>query len=162
MRPILSHLGPSVQVSNETETAMRATRRPATARRATQPVNRRAAPPAPLMDLAPRPEAPGADLIAAVLTHADRETRLSAHRVRRHLTPYRAAELVAAGRLNAAEAARSLDLAVVWDEREAEVVRVIDDAPLRARAQTDKAWWEDAWEDDLWAEPRRPHLRAVG
>lgn len=136
--------------------AARATRTRSAPRRST-PVS------GPLMDFAQPPEAPSADLIAAVLTHADRESRLSAHRVRRHLTPYRAAELVAAGRLNAAEAARSLDLAVVWDEREAEVVRVIDDAPLRARAQADKAWWEDAWEDELWAEPApRPTLRAVG
>lgn len=117
---------------------------------------------APLLDLTPQVAPPSADLIAAVVSHADRETRLSSTRVRRHLTPYRAAELVAAGRLNAAEAARSLDIAVVWDEREAEVARVIDDAPLRNRAQSGRAWWEDAWEDELWAEaPSRPALRAV-
>lgn len=122
---------------------------------------------APLLDLALRPEAPGADLIAAVLTHADLETRLSHQRVRRSLSPYRAAELREAGRLNAAEAARSLDISVVWDEAEAEVVRVIDDAPLRRKAEADPDWWEEAWDDDtLWQAPearpaQRPVLRAV-
>ncbi len=128
---------------------------------------RRISAPAPLLDLALRPEAPGADLIAAVLTHADLETRLSPRRVRRSLSPYRAAELREAGRLNAAEAARSLDLAVVWDEAEAEVVRVIDDAPMRRKAEAGPDWWEQAWEDEvLWqaVEPgpaRRPRLHAV-
>ncbi|MDP2214845.1 hypothetical protein [Phenylobacterium sp.] len=121
---------------------------------------------APLVDMAARPEAPGADLIAAVLTHADLETRLSPRRVRRSLSPYRAAELREAGRLNAAEAARSLDLAVIWDEAEAEVVRVIDDAPLRRKIETGPAWWEDAWDEEVWQAPPsaptpRPALRAV-
>lgn len=131
--------------------------------RAVRTPTRRNAAPAPLLDLAPRPEAPGADLIAAVLTHADLETRLTPRRVRRSLSPYRAAELREAGRLNAAEAARSLDLAVIWDEAEAEVVRVIDDAPLRHKAQAGPDWWEEAWDDDaLWqAAPSRPVLRAV-
>ncbi|MDO8409769.1 MAG: hypothetical protein Q7S93_06880 [Phenylobacterium sp.] len=121
-----------------------------------------AAAPAPLLDLASRPEAPGADLIAAVLTHADLETRLGPQRVRRSLSPYRAAELREAGRLNGAEAARSLDIAVIWDEAEAEVVRVIDDAPLRCKTQSSRAWWEDAWEEELWQAPTaRPALRAV-
>ncbi len=124
---------------------------------------RRSSAAAPLLDLAPRPEAPGADLIAAVLTHADLETRLTPRRVRRSLSPYRAAELREAGRLNAAEAARSLDLAVIWDEAEAEVVRVIDDAPLRHKAQSGPDWWEDDWDDeDLWQAPAaRPVLRTV-
>lgn len=128
---------------------------------------RRISAPAPLLDLALRPEAPGADLIAAVLTHADLETRLSPQRVRRSLSPYRAAELREAGRLNAAEAARSLDLAVVWDEAEAEVVRVIDDAPMRRKVEASPDWWEQAWDDDaLWQSPetrpaQRPVLRTV-
>jgi len=132
--------------------------------RASRPTSRRrTSSPAPLLDLAPRPEAPGADLIAAVLTHADLETRLTPRRVRRSLSPYRAAELREAGRLNAAEAARSLDLAVIWDEAEAEVVRVIDDAPLRHKAQAGPDWWEDAWDDEgLWQAPAaRPVLRTV-
>lgn len=132
--------------------------------RASRPTpRRRTSSPAPLLDLAPRPEAPSADLIAAVLTHADLETRLTPRRVRRSLSPYRAAELREAGRLNAAEAARSLDLAVIWDEAEAEVVRVIDDAPLRHKAQAGPDWWEEAWDDeDLWQAPApRPVLRAV-
>lgn len=125
-------------------------------------VRRPSAPAGPLIDLAPRTEPAGADLIAAVLTHADRETRVGPRRVRRSLSPARAAELAEAGRLNAHEALRSLDLAVVWDEAEAEVVRVIDDAPLRQRTTTARAWWEDAWEEELWAEPApRPQLRAV-
>jgi hypothetical protein len=132
------------------------------ANRKTRPARQRAAAPAPLLDLAARPEAPGADLIAAVLTHADLETRLGAQRVRRSLSPYRAAELREAGRLNAAEAARSLDISVIWDEAGAEVVRVIDDAPLRCKTQSSRAWWEDAWEEELWQAPTpRPALRAV-
>jgi hypothetical protein len=143
-------------VSNGPEIAMPA------AHRQTRPSRQRAAAPAPLLDLAARPEAPGADLIAAVLTHADLETRLGPQRVRRSLSPYRAAELREAGRLNGAEAARSLDLAVVWDEAEAEVVRVIDDAPLRCKTQSSRAWWEDAWEEELWQAPApRPALRTV-
>jgi hypothetical protein len=136
---------------------------PAAARRnARRPVARRPAETAPLLDLTPRPEPAGADLIAAVLTHADRESRVGPRRVRRALSPARAAELVEAGRLNADEALRSLDLAVIWDEAEAEVVRVINDAPLRQKAQASRAWWEDAWEEELWAEPApRPALRAV-
>ena len=112
---------------------------PAAARRnARRPVARRPAETAPLLDLTPRPEPAGADLIAAVLTHADRESRVGPRRVRRALSPARAAELVEAGRLNADEALRSLDLAVIWDEAEAEVVRVIDDAPLRQKAQASR------------------------
>ncbi|MDO8901332.1 MAG: hypothetical protein Q7V15_08265 [Phenylobacterium sp.] len=127
---------------------------------------RRTGPAAPLVDMAARPEAPGADLIAAVLTHADLEARLSPRRVRRSLSPYRAAELREAGRLNAVEAARSLDLAVIWDEAEAEVVRVIDDAPLRRKIEAGPAWWEDAWDEEVWqasppAPAPRPALRAV-
>ncbi len=134
---------------------------PAAHRQSRRPRPRSAAP-APLLDLAPRPDAPGADLIAAVLTHADLETRLGPQRVRRSLSPCRAAELREAGRLNAAEAARSLDISVVWDEAEAEVVRVIDDAPLRCKTQSSHAWWEDAWEEELWQAPTpRPVLRAV-
>ena len=134
------------------------------ARTSSRPAARAAA---PLLDFAQRPEAPGADLIAAVLTHADLETRLSPQRVRRSLSPHRAAELREAGRLNAAEAARSLDLAVVWDEAEAEVVRVIDDAPMRRKVETGPDWWEQAWEDEaLWRTPeprpaQRPRLHAV-
>lgn len=125
-------------------------------------VRRNTAAAGPLIDLAPRTEPAGADLIAAVLTHADRETRVGPSRVRRSLSAARAAELVEAGRLNSDEALRGLDLAVVWDEAEAEVVRVIDDAPLRRKAAAGPAWWEDAWEDELWAEPaQRPHLRSV-
>lgn len=136
---------------------------PAAARRpARRTLTRGTADTAPLIDLTLRPEPAGADLIAAVLTHADRESRVGPRRVRRALSPARAAELVEAGRLNADEALRSLDLAVVWDEAEAEVVRVIDDAPLRQKAQAGRAWWEDAWEEELWAEPTpRPALRAV-
>ncbi|MDP1618977.1 hypothetical protein [Phenylobacterium sp.] len=134
---------------------------PAAKRQSRQPRMRMAAP-APLLDLASRPEAPGADLIAAVLTHADLETRLGPQRVRRSLSPYRAAELREAGRLNASEAARSLDISVIWNEAEAEVVRVVDDAPLRCKTQSSRAWWEDAWEEELWQAPTpRPALRSV-
>jgi hypothetical protein len=128
---------------------------PALARTAPRPSAPRRAPAQPfsVLDLSSPVAPPSAALIATVLAHADIEEEAGAGRVRRRVSAPRLAELEAMGLLDA-PAARAADLTILWDEREGEIVRVLDDAPAKQRAQAERAWWE-GWDEPA---PPRPRL----
>jgi hypothetical protein len=112
----------------------------------------------PVLDLTRTLTPPSAALVGQILAHADIEEDAGAGRVRRRVSAQRLADLEARGLLDAS-AERAADIAILWDEREGEIVRVLDDAPVRRRAQSDRAWWETAWDEP--APPRpRPVLAA--
>lgn len=100
-----------------------------------------AAQPFQVFDLRERVAPPSAALIAAILEHGDVAEPLGAGRVRRSLSDSRLDQLEAMGALDV-PAARAAQVAVVWDEAEGEVVRVIDDAPVRIRTEAQPAWWD--------------------
>jgi hypothetical protein len=79
------------------------------------------------------------DMISAMLSFADVREPMGAGRTRLRITRERIAkadvlQIVGDG------AGRLMDLEVVWSEREGQVLRVQDDAALRARRH-------EAWED---------------
>jgi hypothetical protein len=67
-------------------------------------------------------------MINAVLEHADLRDEMGGGRVMLRLSPGALAALHLAGALGA-EAGRLADLAVIWDEREEAVFRVLDGGP---------------------------------
>ncbi|MBO9708740.1 MAG: hypothetical protein J7521_11050 [Caulobacter sp.] len=86
-----------------------------------------------------------AAMISAVLDFADIHRDLGGGRTLLRLSPARAAKadiILLLGR----DAERACDVGLVWNDREDQIVRVIDDAALRASRQ-------DAWEEvfDLFA-----------
>jgi hypothetical protein len=91
---------------------------------------------------APAPGLPSGDMIDAIVRFADQRSDAGAGRVLLRLS---------AGRLAQAEVMLALghnlrragEVGVVWDERDEEVVRVVDDARLKPQAH---AWWEDYYE----------------
>jgi len=103
-----------------------------------------AAAPFQVFDLRERAAPPSAALIATILEHADLHEDLGAGRVRRSLSADKVAQLAGAGALDV-PAARAAQVAVIWDEGEGEVVRVVDEAPVRTRVAAESAWW-DLWE----------------
>jgi len=129
---------------------------PAVARLA--PRRRQADAPFSVLDLSRPVTPPSADLIAAVLAHADIEEDAGPGRVRRRVSRELLDQLEALGLIDV-PAARAADIAILWDERQGEVVRVLDDAPVKARAQAQSAWWESYWDEPA---PARPRLALAG
>lgn len=114
--------------------------------------------PFPVLDLSRPVAPPSADLIAAVLAHADIEEDAGPGRVRRRVSAPRLEQLEAMGLIDV-PASRAADIAILWDERQGEVVRVLDDAPIKARVQAQSAWWESYWDEPA---PARPLLALAG
>jgi hypothetical protein len=93
-----------------------------------------------------RPVRPAnAEMIDQVITHADVVSRLAGGRMKLRVSREAIASLQLQGRLGA-EAERLADLTVIWNEQEAQVETVRDDARLRDAAQQWAAW------DALWDE----------
>ena len=96
-----------------------------------------------------------AAMISAVLDFADIHRDLGGGRTLLRLSPervLRADIILLLGR----DAERAVDIGLVWNDREDQIVRIIDDAALRASRQ---AAWEDAFElfdtDDRDSAPQR-------
>ncbi len=96
-----------------------------------------------------------AAMISAVLDFADIHRDLGGGRTLLRLSPervLRADIILLLGR----DAERAVDIGLVWNDREDQIVRIIDDAALRASRQ---AAWEDAFElfdtDDRDVAPQR-------
>lgn len=96
-----------------------------------------------------------AAMISAVLDFADIHRDLGGGRTLMRLSPervLRADIILLLGR----DAARAADIGLVWNDREDQLVRVIDDAALRASRQ---AAWEEAFDlfdaDDRDPAPQR-------
>lgn len=70
---------------------------------------------------------PSGDLINAILQYADVQADVGGGRVMLRLSPARRADPVIAGPLGR-EAPRLADVAVLWDDAEDEIVRVLDSA----------------------------------
>jgi len=88
-----------------------------------------------------------AAMISAVLGFADIHRDLGGGKTLMRISPERAAKadiILLLGR----DAERATDVGLVWNEREDQIVRVIDDAAARDSAL---AAWEDAY--DLFDEP---------
>ena len=101
-----------------------------------------AAKPATSLFTASRPLAPPSeDVVAAVLCFGDQWEERNDGYVTRRFTPERLERDDMALRLpDPEDRARALDVSVIWNETEAEIVRVVDLAPLRAgRADLDQA-----------------------
>lgn len=107
---------------------------------------RRGAAPFAVMDLSRRVAPPSADLVAAIQRYADVEEDAGGGRLRRRVSALRLAELEARGLIDVT-ADRAADIAILWDAREEQIVRVLDDAPAKARAQAERAWWEGYWDE---------------
>ncbi|WP_374573275.1 hypothetical protein [Phenylobacterium sp.] len=120
---------------------------PSAARLSHRPA-RRAAAPAPfgVFDLRTKPAPPSAALVEAIQRFADLEEEAGGGRVRRRVSAYRLAELEARGLIDA-PAERAAEIAILWDEREGQIVRVLDDAPAKAAARGQRAWWESLWDE---------------
>jgi hypothetical protein len=91
---------------------------------------------------APAPLPPGGDMIDAIVRFADQRTEMGAGRTLLRLSSGRLAQaevMLALG----ANLRRAGEIGVLWDERDEEVVRVVDDARLKPQAH---AWWEDYYE----------------
>ena len=83
-----------------------------------------------------------APMISAVLAFADIHRDLGAGRTLMRISAERAARadvILLLGR----DAERVLDLGVVWNDREDQIIRIIDDAELR---ESRLAAWEDAFD----------------
>ena len=83
-----------------------------------------------------------AAMISAVLDFADIHRDLGGGRTLLRLSPERVVKadiILLLGR----DAERAVDVGLVWNDREDQIVRVIDDAALRVSRQ---AAWEDAFE----------------
>lgn len=96
-----------------------------------------------------------AAMISAVLGFADIHRDLGGGRTLMRLSPervLRADIILLLGR----DAERAADIGLVWDDREDQIVRIIDDATLRASRQ---AAWEEAFDlfeaDDRDQTPQR-------
>jgi hypothetical protein len=96
-----------------------------------------------------------AAMISAVLDFADIHRDLGGGRTLLRLSPERVVRadiILLLGR----DAGRAADIGLVWNDREDQIVRVIDDAALRASRQ---AAWEDAFDlfdgEDREAAPQR-------
>ncbi|MDB5454855.1 MAG: hypothetical protein JWP92_440 [Caulobacter sp.] len=88
-----------------------------------------------------------AAMISAVLGFADIHRDLGGGKTLMRISPERAAKadiILLLGR----DAERATDVGLVWNEREDQIVRIIDDAVMRDSAL---AAWEDAY--DLFDEP---------
>lgn len=90
---------------------------------------------------------PSGDLINAILQYADVQEPLGAGRVKLSLSPRRIADPVICGPLGR-EAHRLFEVSVIWDEREDEIFRIIDEArgaepPAVLSADIDEAAAED-------------------
>lgn len=107
---------------------------------------RRGAAPFAVLDLARRVAPPSADLVAAIQLYADVEEDAGGGRVRRRVSAPRLAELEARGLIDVT-ADRAADLAILWDAREEQIVRVLDDGPAKAKARAERAWWEGYWDE---------------
>ena len=70
---------------------------------------------------------PSGDLINAILQYADVQEPLGGGRVKLSLSPRRIADPVICGPLGR-EAHRLFEVSVIWDEREDEIFRIVDDA----------------------------------
>jgi hypothetical protein len=93
-----------------------------------------------------------APMISAVLAFADIHRDLGAGRTLMRISPERAARadvILLLGR----DAERVVDLGLVWNDREDQIIRVIDDADRR---DTRLAAWEDAY--DLFETETRPPI----
>jgi hypothetical protein len=92
----------------------------------------RAVRPAVSLWVQPEPVAPpSSEVVAAVLALGDERTDCEDGRTSIRFSPARVADTEVALLLGEM-AERALDVTVIWDEAEAEIVRVIDLAPLRA------------------------------
>ncbi len=96
-----------------------------------------------------------AAMISAVLDFADIHRDLGAGRTLMRLSPERVMKadiILLLGR----DAGRAADIGLVWNDREDQIVRIIDDAALRASRQ---AAWEEAFDlfdaDDRDLAPQR-------
>ena len=72
---------------------------------------------------------PTGDLIDTVLEHADLRDDMGGGRIMLRLSPDRLAEPKVRKGLDAAAVRRLADLAIIWDEREDALFRVLDGAP---------------------------------
>jgi hypothetical protein len=96
-----------------------------------------------------------AAMISAVLGFADIHRDLGGGRTLMRLSPERVlwADIIL---LLGRDAQRAADIGLVWNDREDQIVRIIDDATLRASRQ---AAWEDAFDlfegDDRDVAPQR-------
>jgi hypothetical protein len=92
---------------------------------------------------------PSADLVSAVLEWADLRDELGGGKVMLRLSPMRLAHADLRRQLGD-EAERAGDVAVIWDEREDEIVRVLDGgpAPLTLVQDDDDAFAFEAAEED--------------
>ena len=80
----------------------------------------------------PEPVAPpSAEVVASVLALGDVRVEAEDGRTSIRFSAARLADVEIA-RMLGSEAARALDVTVIWDEAEGEIVRVLDLAPLRA------------------------------
>jgi len=70
---------------------------------------------------------PSGDLINTILQYADVQQPLGGGRIQLSLSPRRIADPVISGPLGR-EAARLAEVSVVWDEREDEIFRIVDEA----------------------------------
>ncbi|QUD86902.1 hypothetical protein [Phenylobacterium montanum] len=91
---------------------------------------------------------PSGDLINAILQYADVQEPMGAGRVRLSLSSRRIADPVISGPLGR-EAHRLFEVSVIWDEREDEIFRIVDDvrAGQPAMALADEPWDESAAEE---------------
>ena len=78
----------------------------------------------------PARQAPSANLINVVLEHADLRDDIGGGRTLMRLSPERLAEPRIRLQLGA-EAARAADVAVVWDDREDQIFKVLDGGAAR-------------------------------
>jgi hypothetical protein len=96
-----------------------------------------------------------AAMISAVLDFADVHRDLGGGRTLLRLSPERVMRADVILRLGR-DAGRAVDIGLVWNDREDQIVRVIDDAALRASRQ---AAWEEAFDlfdaEDSQSPPQR-------
>ena len=91
---------------------------------------------------------PSGDLINAILQYADVQQPMGGGRVLLSLSPRRIADPVISGPLGR-EAGRLFEVSVVWDEREDEIFRIVDEAQggQLSLVEMDKVGDESAAED---------------
>lgn len=91
------------------------------------------------------PIRPTADVIAAVLQHADHVEDLGGGERLYRLSPKRSRTRLMRERLGR-QAFRAAELAVIYDEREDQIVRVLEGAPVKPRAfDEDSVWTAERW-----------------
>ena len=84
----------------------------------------------PARPAAPARQTPSSNLINVVLEHADLRDDLGGGRTLMRLSPERLSDPRIRLQLGA-EAARAVDVAVIWDDREDQIFRVLDGASAR-------------------------------